>query len=371
MSSKVLPIWILAPIFLVASVSFAAVPNLASEDWSAKAPQNLAAHPPSDHAVAAFVAQMEDGGKPNAICYARFADLRHSGNLSLVVATSYGRACNLTIYDKTSSGFEESIVPLAHYADRPEIKDLGGDDNLELVVPTDLSSYYGGQHCMAEWPVIYAWTGSDYTDASSRYKDYYKQELASLQKDIVAAKAKKERAEQWSAVHGPEAAESADSGAPEGLRFENPAPAPDGSQPASVVIVNHGPNGSVGITTMNRPVLPPPLKPPATPPPDRLGLDCTKAAAAKIERYLGISRDAGMTDAIKWADSDDPNDREFAVEMLADIGTPEANEYLGTLSHDSNREVASSAKEALVSHGSEVYKAEREPVADAAGKPIK
>src|ERR1700686_141866 len=29
-------------------------------------------------------------------------------------------------------------------------------------------------------------------------------------------------------------------------------------------------------------------------------LSCTKAEAAKIERFLGISHDAGMGDAIKW-----------------------------------------------------------------------
>ncbi len=37
-------------------------------------------------------------------------------------------------------------------------------------------------------------------------------------------------------------------------------------------------------------------------------------------RFLGISRDAGMSDAIKWAESDDPHDREFAIGVLVDMG---------------------------------------------------
>ena len=102
-----------------------------------------------------------------------------------------------------------------------------------------------------------------------------------------------------------------------------------------------------------------------------MGLACTKAEAAKIERFLGTSRDAGMTDAIKWAASNDPNDREFAVEMLGEIETPQAIEYLGTLSHDSNRQVAESAKGGLANPGPAVHTVDREQATDAAGKPIR
>jgi hypothetical protein len=43
----------------------------------------------------------------------------------------------------------------------------------------------------------------------------------------------------------------------------------------------------------------------------------------KIQRFLG-TRDAGMSDAIKWANSGDPHDRIFATYILGDIGTPGA-----------------------------------------------
>jgi|SRR5258708_32729790 hypothetical protein len=50
--------------------------------------------------------------------------------------------------------------------------------------------------------------------------------------------------------------------------------------------------------------------------------------------FLGIARDAEMSDAIKWANSDDPNKREFAIDVLSDIGTRDAIEDLRTLSND-------------------------------------
>jgi hypothetical protein len=109
----------------------------------------------------------------------------------------------------------------------------------------------------------------------------------------------------------------------------------------------------------------------ATPEPDRRGLNCAEVEAAKIERFLGISRDAGMSDAIKWADSEDPNDREFAGDVFADIGIPEAVEYLRTLSKDSVRGVALNAKIGMdqASKGPIVHTVEEDSIALDAGPP--
>jgi hypothetical protein len=78
---------------------------------------------------------------------------------------------------------------------------------------------------------------------------------------------------------------------------------------------------------------------------------CTAAEAAKIERFVGIEKDAGMSDAIKWADSDDKYVRRFSCAVFKDIGTPEAAEYLRTLSNDSSGLVASIAKGDLAEIG--------------------
>jgi HEAT repeat protein len=79
---------------------------------------------------------------------------------------------------------------------------------------------------------------------------------------------------------------------------------------------------------------------------------CTKAEAAKIERFLGIDKDAGMEDAVKWAGSSDPDQRIFAIAVLKDIGTPSAVDYLRTrCSNDTSGLVPKHAKGALQSLG--------------------
>ena len=78
--------------------------------------------------------------------------------------------------------------------------------------------------------------------------------------------------------------------------------------------------------------------------------DCSKALAAKFQRFLG-SREAGIDDAIKWAKSDDPNDRKFAIDVLYDIGTPKADKYLRMLSADKDPNIANSAKDVLKAGG--------------------
>ena len=97
-----------------------------------------------------------------------------------------------------------------------------------------------------------------------------------------------------------------------------------------------------------------------------MGLDCTRAEAARIERFLGGSPDAGMTDAIRWAKSSDPSDREFAADLFADIGTPAAISALRALSHDSDPEVAKHAAIELVeaAKGPVRYTVEKVPIAN-------
>src|SRR5580700_10605828 len=190
-------LWIIPCLALCvyASSLWAAQTDLAAADWSVKSPHSLAASPPSDDAVLALVNKLNSPVDFHSICSSQFADLRHSGNLSLVVAASDGRFCSLSIIDKTPSGFELYGVGLAHSSEGPEIKDLAGNGNLELIVDTDFTSYYAVHHCTATWPVIYAWTGGGYTDVSSQYKRYYEQQLASLKKYIAASSSATEQAQ--------------------------------------------------------------------------------------------------------------------------------------------------------------------------------
>lgn len=339
--------------FVFPSNSWAGPPDLASADWSVKAPESLAAKPPSDEAIVTFLAKLEGIDPDFSICSSQFADLRRSDNLSLVVSTTDGLLCSSSIFDKVGSGF--AWYTFDGDSGAPEIKDLAGDGKLVLVVPTDLTANLGGSHCQAEWPVIYAWTGSNYSDVSSQYKSYYEQQLASLQKEIEVAEEQKERAEQASVAQGAEpSAPAASPIVPKHVLESTVELGPDGMHQSSRLVT-----------------LPPLPQPPEAPPPDSSGLDCTKAEAAKIERFLGISRDAGMSDAIKWKNSDDPHDRAFAAWVLADIATPEAISDPQTLRHDPDSEVANAGKYGLeqAMKSPEVHTVDQEPISEASSKP--
>jgi hypothetical protein len=71
----------------------------------------------------------------------------------------------------------------------------------------------------------------------------------------------------------------------------------------------------------------------------RLEIDAKEAQVAKIERFLG-SKEAGMLDAIRWANSGDPEERTLAVQVFGEMGTSEALRYEQTLSGDSDPKVA-------------------------------
>ncbi|MFZ0660133.1 MAG: hypothetical protein WAM05_15515 [Candidatus Binataceae bacterium] len=334
---------------------WAAQPALATADWSVSSPHSLATSPPSDDAVLALLHSITSGGElfQLGICSSQFADLRHSGNLSLVVSFSDGRNCYLWIVDKTPSGFESYSAEAR--SGLAGIKDLGGDGKLELIVSTEFTSYLGAMHCIAIWPVIYAWTGNGYTNVSNQYRGYYEKQLASMKEQIAAAGERNA-----SAV--------------------SPTPAfPASVRQSPPVVVDSerasGPSAGFGAPAY---VPLPEISPsaPASPaftPWQAYVPDCTEAEAAKIERFLGISKDAGMSDAIKWADSDNPYQREFAADVLQDIGTPEAVEYLKTLTHDSNRAVAGDANISLsaVQRGPISHSINRNEVEPLAGSPPK
>ena len=292
---------VLALTLLLGANALAGPTDLASMDWSVKAAPNLTANSPPADVIKAFMSRLDGvSGYPPSICYARFADLEHSGSLSLVVSEGDGRACHLFVIDKTAKGFERYAFDLSLGVDGPEIKDLGGNGKLELLVPTDLTGYYGAGYCDARWPVIYAWTGHGYGDVSSHYKSYYEEPLAALKKDIATSETGSAGAQQSAAG------------------TMNGGKAPANSAPFIPPATAKG-LGVFGVA---------PEKHPAqtrnAPESDWSELNCYKAEEAKIVRILGISRSAGMTDAIRWADSDNANDRMFAADILADIGTPQA-----------------------------------------------
>jgi hypothetical protein len=319
----------------------AAKPDLASADWSAAQAERLNGVPKKE--IWSFM----NGGDPGAdspgsgkVCEFQFVDLHHSGTLSLVIAyDNGGRAeCNdVEIIDKAPTGFRYYDFDATQDFGFASVQDLKHNGHLELVVRGGVAGG-GPGHCIATWPIIYAWNGTGYSDVGRDYKNYYEQYLASLQNEIASV--------EQSEVTRTERHKG------QAVR-ESTGPVNDLTTTGSNTGVEQG--GTDGGASMpsnnNSDRLPSPM-PPAPPSPesallDSAELDCTKAEAAKIQRYLDISRDAGMGDAVKWAESDDPATRRFAAVILSQIGTREATEYLRTLSHDPDPNVATSGKESL------------------------
>jgi hypothetical protein len=174
-----------------ASSLYAGEPDLTKSDWSVNSPQNLATNPPSNDAVLTFVEKLNGLEEaPNLhLCSWQFADLRHSGSLSLVGSWSDGRFCDVQIFDKTASRFEVYDAQ----SSRAEIRDIDGNGTLQLIADVDFTIWAGSNHCQARWPMIYAWTGNGYTDVSNKYRHFYEQKLGSLKERIATSSPNRER----------------------------------------------------------------------------------------------------------------------------------------------------------------------------------
>jgi hypothetical protein len=299
-------------------------PTLAVSDWSVNVPYSLAKKPPSLKEVAELLGLENATASGSSLCSFTFANLRRTGTLSLVAAfDSSGRGfCNdIEIVDRTAFGFESTDLPTTEIGQGVDvsklIKDISGNGQLELVINTTVGGYQGGVHCGVEWPVIYAWTGSNYADVSTQFKSYYRQRLANIMRQISAP----------------------------------PTPIKPNSSESST-------SKSIESSYQGQSIQPQQVLPMSAP---KLSLgkyrrDCLKAEAAKTERFLGTSSDAGMTDAIKWSESEDPLTRDFAASVFNDIGTPEAINHLRTLAADSDRSVAAGAKDSLHTTQAEALK---------------
>ena len=306
--------------------------DLATTDWSVNSAHNLASNPPPADSVQAFVYAVLGGGAVygmNKVCDYRFADLRHSGNLSLIVSPDAGRGCNQTcILDKTPTGFQAYCTFAAADDLRDSIRDINHDGNLELVLWGPLApSETQGRGC--EWPLVFAWTGFGYSEVSSEYKNYYEHYLDSLRKKLAAASPTAEEAEAPNVGHTPASQPTiAGYGAAQGFSYGS-----SGGNAAGILV----PIPAVSLSPAAAPV-------PTPEPEDPV---CLRIEIAKTEQFLGIHSDATMIGAIKASESNDSNKRILAAVIFSYIGTSEAVEDLKELANDSDPQVAKIAKSRL------------------------
>lgn len=311
-----------------------APPALVSADWSANAAHNLASNPPSLDAVEDFtgraIGESEDN-PPVDVCGFRFADLRSSGNLSLIVSVAPGSwgCTELYIFDTAPTGFELYRANAVGHDLAHSVLDINHDGRHELVLWADLApvatgTSFGKLGCDAQWPLIFAWTGNGYSEVGDQFKDYYRNYLKSLETQLAA----------YSPESGLAAAQTA-----------NPAPIRRGGE-WSLGSSGEGPAAVGGpIRTTPAPT------PEAASTPGWLALNrarrdypCTRIEAAKTEAFLGINSDSTMSAAIKDSESKDPNKRVLAAAIFSYLGSQEAEADLKTLSNDADSRVADIAK---------------------------
>jgi len=75
--------------------------------------------------------------------------------------------------------------------------------------------------------------------------------------------------------------------------------------------------------------------------------ECLEAEASAIKRFLGVSPDAGLEQAIRLSNSKDSLAREFGTVLLIKIGTTSAREQLQKLTNDPDWAVRTEAKNGL------------------------
>ncbi len=328
-----------------ASSLWAAQPDLASADWSVNAAHNLASNPPSLDAVQNFYDRTFGHDCFNCVnvCEFRFADLRNSGNLSLIITVNpKGRQlpeCNeLYIFDKTPTGFELYDTDGAYGDDLPNsLLDINHDGRHELVLWGDLTGYINwerapgyGVGCEAKWPLIFAWMGNGYSEVGYQYKDYYRNYLKSLEARLAADSSELE---------------------PASAQTANPVPVGGIARIGAQAETSTSPGGE-GPAAVGRPVLIAPAPTPkAAPIPAWAALNlaqqdypCARIEAAKTEAFLGINSASTMSAAIKDSESDEPSRRILAAAIFSYLGSQEAEQDLKTLGDDADSKVAEVAK---------------------------
>jgi sugar lactone lactonase YvrE len=270
--------------------------SLAAYDWSMAASPNLVDKPPSKEVVERFMLAVQTtatstssffAGGPGRLSSYKFADLRHDGFLSLVAATDMGGKvscsdshngglCSVYIVDKTKTGFEvyKSLGSIDAGGIVPlGIQDLGHDGNLEVVISQPFTSIF---KLMPGRPIL-----------SGEHK-------------CIAS---------WPTVY---------------------AWTGDGYKNVSDRFKDFYRNQ---LDALNKTISELPGTGASY---DQRDKECLQAEAAKTERLLGGSPNAGLESAFAFANGKDPAMIPFGIFIVADIDTPEAKQDLDTLLKSQN-----------------------------------
>ncbi|MGB8414468.1 MAG: hypothetical protein WCE23_16755 [Candidatus Binatus sp.] len=368
---RIIPLLALCCAF--ASSLWAAQPALVPADWSVNGAHNLASNPPSLDAVEEFTGRALGHNEEDRVdvCEFRFADLRSSGDLSLIVSVAPGSwgCTELYIFDRTPTGFELYQSDAADAAVGHDLAnsvlDINHDGRHELVLWGDLTGYINwerapgyGVGCEAKWPLIFTWMGNGYSaEVGDQYKDYYRNYLKSVEARLAAYSSELEAASAPGFDIGQMVAQTANpvpavaqtaNPAPAVAQTANPAPVVGSARIAGQAQAEMSSGAGVAFPAPTPEAAP---KPKAAPIPGWEALNlaqqnypCTRIEAAKTEAFLGIDSASTMSAAIKDSESDNPAKRILAAAIFSYLGTEEAEQDLKTLSNDADSKVAEVAK---------------------------
>jgi len=258
--------------------------DVGSYDWSVNAKPNLVSKPPPKQVIQAFLTKLYDNDPAWTGGYKPYGSFAFA-DLRRSGTLSLVAALAPPVFGPC--GQTVIIDKVGEKFESALIRCEGSPIEISgktVVVVDEYGPSSAAGMCVALFPLIYGWNGSAYVEMSKQFPGYYRKVLQDLQHEIASLPAK---------------------------------------------IVNYEKDHLIGADDALSPLF------------------CDKIEADEIERYLGISPDAGIEDAIRWSQSGNKIDRIEAVNMFSSIGTPRALDYLKAMTEDSDPEVARLAEYGL------------------------
>jgi hypothetical protein len=173
----------------------------AMPDWDALVTLFEAHRPIPEAQLKAFV-QAVDNDLPDRmpddepVCSATFARLAPDSTPALIATRDVnGRDfCNdLFVITRTEKAVIEQGLRVLQVDDVQDVLvDLRHDGNLELVVPTEASEYEGANSCMANWTRVLTLDHGKLADQSRNFTNFYRTTLDTLTKGVPTATAEDE-----------------------------------------------------------------------------------------------------------------------------------------------------------------------------------
>ena len=231
----------------------------------------------------------------------------------------------MAIFDKTASGFD-AYTSWAAFGEN-SVQDINHDGKFELVLDSPIGP--PGSSLACTWPLIFAWTGSDYREVSTQFKNYYRRHLDELDKEFGVESPEQAKADPLPSfqtaptlvLNSKKSVSGSDSLS--SIRNDESAAVGSSSTPSESSVASSSESGN------------------------QTDQYCAIIDKSKTEQFLGIHSDQTVNYAISKSESNESSDRELAAYLFSYIDTSEATQDLQRLAADADPSVAEVAKQRL------------------------